>query len=181
VAPPVGGVAVTLGETLTFELIEDRDGLAWVHGMIRQDLRTVRELAARVASGATSAHITTTIRSLRTQGPLWQLRVNCLQYCQFVHHHHGSESAMLFPALRRTDPSLGRTVDRLESDHKKVAVLLDTVEDFAKALGDGQNADTRRRLVDALTDLGTHLLEHLDFEEKSINPTLRKWNKWPWQ
>ncbi|GAA1313723.1 hypothetical protein Psi02_65010 [Planotetraspora silvatica] len=155
--------------------------LAWVHGMVRQDLRTVQALAARVASGATSAHITTTIRSLQTRGPLWQLRANCLQYCQFVHQHHGSESAMLFPALRRADPSLGRTVDRLESDHKKVAVLLDTVEDLTKALGDGQNAGTRRRLVDALTDLGTHLLEHLDFEEKSINPTLRKWRKWPWQ
>jgi Hemerythrin HHE cation binding domain len=64
--------------------------LKWVHAMIRQDLRTVRRLAAEV-----------------TAGPLWQLKVNCLRYCRFVHMHHHAESAFLFPRLRRSNPALG--------------------------------------------------------------------------
>ncbi|GII58598.1 hypothetical protein Pth03_69870 [Planotetraspora thailandica] len=155
--------------------------LQWIHGILRQDLATIRELAAQAAGGASAVHITTTIRSLQTQSPLWQLRVNCLQYCQFVHHHHGLESAMLFPALRQADPSLARTVDRLESDHRKVSDLLDTVEAIAGLLGTDQDADARRRLAGALNELGAHLLEHLDFEERSISPTLRSWRRWPWE
>ena len=174
------------GEHLVQELL-------WVHGMIRRDLDVLGRLASDVASGMPATDVRASLRNLQTQGPLRQLRVNCLRYCHFVHSHHGAESAILFPGLRRVNPSLGPTVDRLEADHRTVAVLLDSVEALADDLvrdraevapadesPDESAGGTRQRLVAAIDALGAHLIEHLDFEEESISPTLRQLNAWPW-
>jgi hemerythrin-like domain-containing protein len=107
---------------------------------------------------------------------LFQLRANCLGYCQIVHSHHGHEDALLFPAVRRTAPHLSATVDRLEADHRVVSALLDRVEELADGLDDQPN---RQDLVLALTRLSTDLLEHLAFEEESIGPVLNSWERWP--
>ncbi|MEU6207233.1 hemerythrin domain-containing protein [Micromonospora musae] len=147
--------------------------LLWVHDLIRRDLQTVRDLSREVAEGVSGERVRAAIADLQTSGPLFQLKVNCLRYCEFVHHHHSLESAMLFPALRRADPELGPTVDRLESDHRKVADLLDRVESLAGELGESGVDDVRAELVAALDALGSHLLEHLDFEESSVLATIR--------
>jgi iron-sulfur cluster repair protein YtfE (RIC family) len=159
-------------------MVED---LRWVHAMLRDDLATLRRLAADIIAGRSADHVTSAIRSLQTQGPLWQLRVNCLRYCQLVHHHHGAEDAMLFPALRKSNPALGPAVDRLERDHRRVSDLLDHVEALATQLKQNDdNAGVRHALATALTDLSDHLLEHLAFEEESIIPTMRSWTRGLW-
>jgi hypothetical protein len=153
--------------------------LMWVHGLLRRDLRSLSDLAAEVTAGASAQRVQTAVRSLQTRSPLWQLRINCLRYCHFVHAHHGLEDVQLFPALRRSDPALGPAVDRLESDHRRVSDLLDRVEALSDLLGGDDGAQLREQLVAALTDLGTHLLEHLDFEEETVSPALRRWRQWP--
>lgn len=155
--------------------------LKWVHDMIRRDLGTVRRLAAQVAAGLPASQARAGIRSLASNGPLWQLKVNCLQYCHFVHSHHNHESASIFPALRRSNPSLNPVVDKLEADHARVADLLDQVEGAARALGGGDDPELRQRLVRALTDLSTDLIAHLRYEEEQISDTLRTWTNWPHQ
>jgi iron-sulfur cluster repair protein YtfE (RIC family) len=150
--------------------------LRWVHDMLRRDLFTVSQLAASVVEGASGDAIRAGLHDLRSQGPLFQLRVNCLSYCQTVHAHHRNEDVALFPAARRTAPQLTQTIDRLEADHRIVSGLLDRVEEHARDL-DG--AATRRALVDALTDLSTTLLEHLQLEEATLGPVLDSWSEWP--
>ncbi len=145
--------------------------LLWVHGMIRRDLETVRELAAAVTNGMPAGELQAQLDELKTNGPLWKLKVNCLHYCRFVHSHHGAEDAMLFPALRSANPDLGPAVDRLEADHRRVAELLDEVESAAGELS--ADAATRARVAAGLDELAEHLLEHLDFEERSIGETMR--------
>jgi hypothetical protein len=152
--------------------------LLWVHKLLRADLSTLRTIASDVAAGAEGAEVTTALGELRTRSPLWGLRINCLRYCRLVHGHHGAEDALLFPELRRTNPALGPTVDRLEADHRKVSDLLDRVEELANEL---ETDDAQRpALVTALDELSTHLLVHLDFEEESITPTLRQWTTGLW-
>jgi hemerythrin superfamily protein len=153
--------------------------LKWVHGLLRRDLRTCQTLAASVTAGASAAEVRDEIRALKAQGPLFQLRLNCLQYCRIVHGHHGAENAALFPRVRRADPRLNPIVDRLEEDHRKVSDLLDEVE--ASSLGVGSLADVaeRQRLVEALHALSARLLDHLDFEEESLAPVLATWKDWP--
>ena len=153
--------------------------LRWVHDMIRQDLATVRRMADEVAAGLPAADVRAGLESLATSGPLWQLKINCLQYCRFVHTHHHVESIMLFPQLRRSNPALNPVVDKLEADHASVSDLLDEVEAAAQALRDQEDPALRDRLVTALRNLGTDLLAHLQYEEENISDTLRTWTAWP--
>ncbi len=119
------------------------------------------------------------MEALQTRGPLWQLRINCLRYCRFVHGHHGHEDVLLFPAVRSYAPDLDDVVDKLESDHRRVSDLLDTVEDAARQLGTRDEEAARQRLGRALEDLSEHLLEHLAFEEAALGPVLAAWDRWP--
>jgi hypothetical protein len=153
--------------------------LKWVHDMIRGDLRIVRQLAADAEAGRPAAELAAGIATLAAGGPLWQLRVNCLQYCQFVHHHHQAESVMLFPALRRANPALGPVVDRLEADHARVSGLLDDVTGAAQDLADDDSPAARRQLSAALQVLSDVLLAHLAYEEENVADTLRGMPGWP--
>ena len=159
------------GEALVSEL-------KWVHGLIRRDLQSVERLAAELGAGGPAGDAVATVRSLEIASPVWQLKINCLQYCRFVHLHHHGESAMLFPRLRESDPALGPVVDKLQADHDAVSVLLDDVSAAAQELADSDDADGRARLIAALTELAAVLLTHLDYEEASISATLRTWDGW---
>ena len=148
--------------------------LLWVHAAIRRDLDTVERLAGEVNSGLPGESVKEALQDLKTAGPLWQLKVNCLRYCRFVHAHHGAEDALLFPALRKANPALGPIVDRLEADHSRVSDLLDAVEAAARALTESEGGGARERVVNGLRDLHVLLLEHLDYEELQAGPTLRR-------
>jgi hypothetical protein len=153
--------------------------LKWIHDMIRHDLGVVRQMAAEAEAGQPASTIRSTIRSLASGSPLWQLKVNCLQHCQVVHSHHHLESIALFPELRRADPELGPVVDKLEADHVHVSGLLDEVEAAARELGPPAGPGARARLVAALHTLSRDLLAHLQYEEEHISGTLRTWTRWP--
>ena len=90
-----------------------------------------------------------------------------------MHAHHGLEDALLFPRLREVDPAADPVVDRLEADHRRVSDLLDAVEAAAARLT-AQDGDARADVVLTLEELHGHLLEHLDFEEGSAGPFLRR-------
>ncbi|MGC1908475.1 MAG: hemerythrin domain-containing protein [Candidatus Dormiibacterota bacterium] len=167
---------MTPTEEVTNSLLSE---LKWVHGLLRRDLKTCMTLAQSVTAGATAAEVREEIRALKAQGPLFQLRMNCLQYCRFVHGHHGAEDAALFPGVRRADPRLNPIVDRLEADHREVSDLLDEVEASSLCVGSLADIGERQRLVDALHQLSARLLEHLAFEEESLAPLLATWNRWP--
>ena len=150
-----------------------------MHSMLRRDLSIVRGLADRVEAGLPPAELRSELRSLETTGPLWQLRVNCLQYCRFVHGHHRLEDIALFPAIRRGDPGLGGVVDRLQADHRRVSELLDEVEQAAQELTETGAPAGRERVTSGLLKLESHLLAHLDFEEESVGPAIRRWEEIP--
>ncbi|MDQ1724364.1 MAG: hypothetical protein QOG52_1392 [Frankiaceae bacterium] len=145
--------------------------LRWVHDKLRRDLATVRQLAAEVEAGAGAGAVAAQLRTLQAKGPLWQLKVNCLTYCQFVHGHHGHEDESFFPAIKRADPSLAGVVKRLMADHVKVSDLLDEIEAAARYLGNG-DATARTRLSAAQSALSEHLLTHLAYEEDALGPVL---------
>jgi hypothetical protein len=170
------------------EDIEDADGglretsqgralfeeLLWVHSYIRRDLTIVEQLAADVREGLAGEAVQNALAELKTTGPLWQLKVNCLRYCRFVHAHHGVEDVLLFPALRVANRSIGPVIDRLEADHRRVSDLLDVIEAAARSLTVSGGGDARQRVADGLRELHVHLLEHLDYEEGHAGPTMRR-------
>lgn len=145
-----------------------------MHAVIRRDLDTVRRLSVEVGDGLSPEELHGALAELQANGPLWQLKINCLRYCRFVHMHHGAEDALLFPRLRGENPGLAPVVDRLEADHRRVSELLDDVERAAAALTDADSDATRGRVALALDVLAEGLLEHLDFEEQNAGPTIRR-------
>jgi hypothetical protein len=151
--------------------------LVWVHSAIRRDLETVRRLADEVLDGLPAGMLNDELKDLQANGPLWQLKINCLRYCRFVHLHHGAEDVLLFPRLRETDPAIGPVVDRLEDEHRRVSDQLDEVEAAALQLTNREGEAARRRVADGLTTLAEDLLAHLEFEEREAGPTLRRLEK----
>jgi hypothetical protein len=152
--------------------------LRWVHDLIRRDLQTVRQLASDVAAGLPGERAAEAVRSIEAGGPLWQIKINCLRYCRFVHAHHHAESMLLFPRLRDSNPALGPVVDKLEADHARVSDLLDAVSAAAAELAGHEHPSPRERLITALRELSDALLAHLDYEEAHISDTLRTWTSW---
>ncbi|MGI8538788.1 MAG: hemerythrin domain-containing protein [Rubrobacteraceae bacterium] len=156
--------------------------LEWVHNAIRHDLRVCETLAEEIEAGADAGYVAGEVESLKNNSVLWRIRVSCLTYCRFVHLHHWNEDVNIFPALRRSNPSPSPVVDRLEADHRKVSDLLDEVENATRTLAEENDegaSASRSRLAAALEGLGTHLLEHLAFEERAIAPTVLEWDGWP--
>jgi hypothetical protein len=153
--------------------------LLYIHSHLRRDLQTVRRLATEARDGISPETILAEIRSLETSSPLWRLKFGCLHYCRFVHGHHTLEDAALFPMVRKHDPSLGSVVDRLEEDHLTVHHITERIAAAADRVPGDATGISRFELVEALTDLETHLLAHLAFEEESLGPLLSTWDRWP--
>ena len=148
--------------------------LLGVHGMIRRDLERIERLAEEVVDGLPVHDLREELRDIKRGGILWQLQVNCLRYCSFVHSHHNAEDGDFFSELRETNPALNPVVDRLQADHRRVSDDLDAVEAAARGLAEDDSQWARKAVVDALQALGEKLLAHLDYEELSIESTVRR-------
>jgi hypothetical protein len=143
--------------------------------MIRRDLGTVRDLATPTANGdASPSEVREGIDALKTHGPLWKLRINCLRYCRFVHSHHNAEDAMLFPALRAANPEHEPVVDRLEADHRRISDLLDAVVDSAGALAEEAGGEQRQASPPRLMTLPT-TCSSISSSRKRTSP--RRWRR----
>jgi len=81
--------------------------------------------------------------------------------------------------VRRLEPSLNRVVDRLEEDHLTVHHITERIAAVAERVVTDTSGESRSELVEALSDLETHLLSHLAFEEDSLGPLLSTWSEWP--
>ncbi len=151
--------------------------LAWVHGIIRDNLAAIKTLTGEVIGGALPDEVRAQVEELSATNIVWTLRSGCLRYCALVHMHHGGEDSHFFPGLQRVNPELRPVIDKLESDHVAISGHLDSVESAARRFS-GDEAG-RVALAEALAGLSEHLLTHLNYEEENLNPTLRRLPGWP--
>jgi len=170
----IAGIEEQLADTETEQGKALFDELMWVHGIIRRDLNTVLRLAESVLAGLDPIDLQHELKRLETTGPLWQLKVNCLRYCRFVHGHHDFEDTAWLPSLRRADPALAPVVERVDEEHGRIADRLEEVAAAAATLTELESGDARQSVVDALNALAEDLLEHLAYEELNLGPTLRR-------
>ena len=159
------GVSNPQGEALVAEL-------RWIHDIIRTNLATIIEVIGQIRNGVPLEQVRTQLDELAATSVVWTLRVNCMRYCSLVHGHHHHEDVGWFPVLRRLNPELQAVIDKLEADHTIVSGYLDSVE--AAAMQIVSNESARIELAEALSKLAAHLLTHLDYEEASLMPTLRR-------
>jgi hypothetical protein len=150
------------------------ESLLAVHAHIRRDLDFIEELAGQALDGVDAEDLRRQLHALKRGSMLRRLRINCLRYCSFVHLHHGAEDADFFAELLDTNPTINPVIDRLRGEHRRVSEDLDAVEAAANALGHDDGERARRAVVDALRALRENLLAHLDYEERSIEATVRR-------
>jgi hypothetical protein len=145
-----------------------------VHSAIRRDLERAEVLAAQALEGAPGEEIEDGLHEIRRGGILWRLQVDCLRHCRFVHLHHNAEDGDFFSELRETNPDINLVIDRLQADHRRVSEDLDAVEAAARALAHDDSREARAAVVETLNDLQENLLAHLEYEELSIESTVRR-------
>jgi iron-sulfur cluster repair protein YtfE (RIC family) len=95
------------------------------------------------------------LHELKSDSVLWQLQV-------------------FFGELRQANPAVNPVIDRLQADHRRVSVDLDAVEAAADALQRPEGDQARRAVVETLRALEQNLLAHLDYEELSVEATVRR-------
>lgn len=139
-----------------------------VHDMFRSQLTAILEYIEELMAGDqpfTSPQTNMQIQAIIRAGS---------QYSQMLHFHHHGETDHVFPHLLE-DGLEQAVVDRLNSDHDEIAVLIDNFSAAIRQLStiepDVLNTDLRR-LADALH-------AHLAYEETHICPFLARWKNWP--
>jgi hypothetical protein len=145
-----------------------------VHSLIRRDLGRVESLAAQALDGLPATDLHDELDEIKRGGMLWQLQLNCLRYCSFVHLHHNAEDADFFSELRETNPAISPVIERLQAEHRRVSDDLDAVEAAANALERDDSRQTRQAVVDTLHAVRENLLAHLEYEELNVEVTVRR-------
>lgn len=148
--------------------------LLFAHKSLRHDLEAVEDLAADLADGIDGQEVRERVLELKENGPLWQLKNDCLQFCSTLHAHHTGEDFRLFPRLREINPDLSPAVSKLERDHQVVGEMLAQIEAAADRLAVRRAAESRDEMASLLAEMREHLLEHLEYEEKVAGPTIRR-------
>ncbi|QIY58618.1 nitroreductase family deazaflavin-dependent oxidoreductase [Streptomyces sp. RPA4-5] len=121
-----------------------------VHDGFRQELALIRKEIAASGPGLGA-----------------QLRVNCLTLCQGLNNHHTGEGAGMFPMLGRNHPELAPALERLQEEHRKLAVLLAALQKVIST----QDADPQQVLAE-VERLTKEVEDHLTYEEEQLIPVL---------
>lgn len=91
-----------------------------------------------------------------------------------VHHHHDAEEDIFFPWIRQ------RTAlpQRLTEDHQDLIKRLDAIKDkrnkFEEQSDEAKWTQAIEELNKDLSELQSHMVEHLDAEEESTTPLLKE-------
>ncbi|MFI6284725.1 nitroreductase/quinone reductase family protein [Streptomyces sp. NPDC051018] len=153
--PPTIPGATTFGAYLTR-----------IHGALRREVALIREEIAASASGA-AASGSAVSGSGRTATALGaQLRVNCLTLCEGLRHHHQGEDSSVFPMIRERFPEHAPVLARLDSEHRKVAAILDELQRIVTS-GAGPLA-----VLPEVDRLAAELDVHLAYEEEQLIPLM---------
>jgi hemerythrin-like domain-containing protein len=129
-----------------------------VHRVFRKELGMLPGLVAGTADGDR--------RRARTLGRHYRF------VTEVLHHHHTYEDDHLWPVLLERCPMDAELINRMESQHERVAALIAELPDAWQAWEYVADAFGRGRLAEKLTELSAALDEHLHDEEAFLLPIM---------
>jgi hemerythrin-like domain-containing protein len=158
------GTDMTAGPADAGTETPDLLGIRLAHRMMRRDLHRLTEVAERVRGGepCPDRRAAAFVRWVE-------------QLCQEIHHHHTVEDEALLPLLA-TRAGAEVDLDELGDDHRALDPLLDAIRAAATALaaaGPDRRA-TAARLGEALARVRDELDEHIEDEERTMFPLIRR-------
>ncbi len=149
--------------TTTSQVHNDFTMMLVVHDAFRRDLRRIASALDAAAHGGTG----------RGDAPAllerWQWAA------EQVHHHHGGEDAVLWPALRealRDDAPALQLLDRMEHEHGELAPLQAAVDGALHAYAAAPSAATAQAALVPCRAFADALGAHLAHEERDAVPLL---------
>jgi hypothetical protein len=104
---------------------------------------------------------------------------------RFLAVHHQAEDELIWPKLRERCPADADLVEAMISNHEDMQAAADAAAAYLVTWISSPDAETGSRLTNALAQLGTVLLPHLDEEEARIGPlcaehmTVEEWGQLP--
>lgn len=147
--------------------------LLLLHEGIRADVDLLRRVSAAVEAGDDQRALAD-LQKLTARTPAWTLQTFCVAFCDFVHAHHSTEDALMFPMLLQhaggQGADLAEVIDKLKADHRALAGMLDRAQHAVAALPADPAA--RSAAVHAVDDVTRHLVAHLDDEEQQLGTAL---------
>lgn len=129
-----------------------------VHRVFRKELGMLPALVAATADGDR--------RRARTLGRHYRF------VTEVLHHHHTYEDDHLWPVLLERCPLDAELINRMETQHARVAEQIDTLPAVWAAFEQAADPDSRERLVAHLAALSAALDEHLHDEEVFLLPIM---------
>jgi len=87
-------------------------------------------------------------------------------YSDAVHH---PKEDLLYGAMKDEDPSLAAGLEKVEPEHREIAILGETLRNDVEAIASGA-AVTRFRLVADMSDYIERLRRHMSWEEEDLFP-----------
>ena len=153
------GVAMT---ALTTTPRADVTMMYLIHDAIRRDLDRLEDGLHRLAS----MHAGPARRAL-----ISALNRTWADFDHYLHHHHTSEDARLWPLLRRVCPMTGELLEDMEAEHAAIDPLVgESRSAVARALTSYPTFEDASRAADAVGGLRTELRDHLEHEEFEALP-----------
>ncbi len=138
-----------------------------VHDHLRAELAQVFDVIGQVEAGTMDAgRARGVINEMTLRQNDWALGAYCQSYCRLVATHHTIETSSMFPHLRRSEPSLGPVLDRLDEEHRTIHGLLEEVDRALVAVVSGP--DGLPGLRTAVERLAEQLTAHLTYEEEQL-------------
>ncbi len=153
---------------------DDRDGpcdtrmMGVVHSALRRDLVRTR----LVLEG--EAPLSDRRRVALAEHLIWLM--------DFLHEHHSSEDAGLYPMVLRNDPSTAALVAEMDADHQRIDPAMAALVSAAERWRD--NATATAAVAETMDRLEAVLIPHLSREETVMMPvvatcvTQRELKKW---
>ncbi|MFK4101270.1 LLM class flavin-dependent oxidoreductase [Streptomyces sp. NPDC019531] len=160
---------------------EPARNLVAAHDQLRADLDRLGEVVREVlADTLAPGEARSEIQRLSLRQNSWTLGAYCASYCRLTTLHHTREDEDLFPYLRRSEPRLGKVLDRLTEEHHAIHGLIEHIDRelvaFVREEGGEKEREALRAAMDLLTDT---LLSHLAYEERElIEPMARFGTGW---
>jgi hemerythrin-like domain-containing protein len=90
----------------------------------------------------------------------------------FLHAHHSSEDAGLWPLVRQRNPDSAALLDSMAADHQRIAPRAEVVAAAAREYATTVSEPPRAALVEALDRLVEVLVPHLDRELAEAMPVV---------
>jgi hemerythrin-like domain-containing protein len=94
---------------------------------------------------------------------------------EFLHVHHGSEDAILYPVLEERCAESRSTLERIDAQHKSLYAPMDAGRSATAAWRGAPSKGNAQEVVDAIGSIAETLRPHLTDEETWVLPIAMKW------